>query len=140
MIKINLLAEKKPIKTKAAGSGGEGGGGLRSAALVALLLLGVGFAVGWWYLLNNDLQDWRNKHEEADRELSLGSGGRKRGMADRGSAQLVELSAGDGRGLGTSRALLQKGRYREATQLLEPLVERFPENARLRVPTRFRSA
>jgi Tfp pilus assembly protein PilN len=71
MIKINLLAEKRPTKAKKATAvrieGGLGGG--RNLLLVGILLLGVGLAGGWWWMLDRELDAWQTKLEEADQEL-----------------------------------------------------------------------
>jgi Tfp pilus assembly protein PilN len=72
MIKINLLAERKPAKAKSAGTPGlpiEGLGGGRQYVLVVLLLLGVLLAGGWWWKLSGEVADWRARIEESDREL-----------------------------------------------------------------------
>lgn len=90
MIKINLLTEKKPVKAKSAGVRSEATNGLRNAVLAGLLLLGVAFAGGWWYLLSNDLRDWRVKHEEADRELTRLESVRKKGEEFERRKELLE--------------------------------------------------
>lgn len=69
----------------------------------------------------------------AARELTLGSGGRKRSMRDPASRELARLSAGLERALSQSQRLLKQGRAAAAAQLLEPAVARHPENARLRL-------
>ena len=70
MIKINLLAEKKPGKAPAqSGLKPEGSGGGQNLLLVGILLIGLVFSGGWWYMLNQQEADWRQKHAEADKEL-----------------------------------------------------------------------
>jgi Tfp pilus assembly protein PilN len=71
MIKINLLAEKKPGKVAApAGLKPEGVGGGQNLLLVGILVIGLVITGGWWYLLRNEEADWRRKHTEADKELA----------------------------------------------------------------------
>jgi Tfp pilus assembly protein PilN len=90
MIKINLLAERKSVKAKASGARKEASSGLRNAVLVGLLLLGVGFSGGWWYLLTNDLADWRTKHQDADRELARLESVRQKGEEFERRKELLE--------------------------------------------------
>jgi len=71
MIKINLLAERRPAKaTKAASSVKvEGAGSGRSILLVGILLIGVVIAGGWWWMLSASISDWQTKLADADAEL-----------------------------------------------------------------------
>jgi Tfp pilus assembly protein PilN len=70
MIKINLLAERKPTKAKpTAGIKMEGAGSGSNLLLIAILVAGVAAAGGWWYTLNDQVNDWQTKIAEADQEL-----------------------------------------------------------------------
>jgi Tfp pilus assembly protein PilN len=70
MIKINLLAEKKPGKPAATASlKPEGVGGGQNMLLVGILLIGLVVAGGWWYVLRSETANWQRKHTEADVEL-----------------------------------------------------------------------
>jgi Tfp pilus assembly protein PilN len=72
MIKINLLAERKPTKAKGSATPGlqiEGLGSGRQYLLVVLLLVGMLAAGGWWWKLSSEVSEWRVKLEESDREL-----------------------------------------------------------------------
>ena len=67
MIKINLLAEKKPGKSvQPAGIAPEGMGGGQNLLLVGILVIGMVVAGGWWFTLSNEESDWRQKHADAD--------------------------------------------------------------------------
>jgi Tfp pilus assembly protein PilN len=72
MIKINLLAEKKQQRAKtpalAARTGGGAGTG-QNLILVGLLLMGVAVAGTWWWMLEDERQEWVQKNTEADAEL-----------------------------------------------------------------------
>jgi Tfp pilus assembly protein PilN len=80
MVKINLLAERKqpkartaaPIKVEGMGSG-------PNLLLIGILLLGVALAAGWNWRLNSSIADWKQRHEEADRELERLAEVRKKG-------------------------------------------------------------
>lgn len=71
MIKINLLAERRPAKvTKAAASVKvEGAGSGHNVLLVGILLIGVVIAAGWWWMLSASISDWQTKLADADKEL-----------------------------------------------------------------------
>ena len=71
MIKINLLAEKKRSKQKAAPAAiqVDGMGSGQNLLLVGILLVGVLISGGWWWKLKNTTADLRVKIEEADQEL-----------------------------------------------------------------------
>ena len=72
MIKINLLAEKKPTRRSAKASGPtslEQVGSGRNILLVGVLMIGVVAAVGWWMMLDRSIGDWQTKLENADKEL-----------------------------------------------------------------------
>jgi len=70
MIKINLVAGKKPTAktTQAAGPKLELGGA-RNLLLVGMLLLGAAVAGGWWWSLSGARAELKQRHVEADREL-----------------------------------------------------------------------
>ncbi len=71
MIKINLLAEKKPVKTKAPSAVKlELGGGGQTLMLVGILVLGVLIAGGWWWLRSHELKSWKAQIVAADAELA----------------------------------------------------------------------
>jgi Tfp pilus assembly protein PilN len=81
MIKINLLAEKKQPKASPSASPGlkvEMGGG-QNVLLVGILALGVIVAGFWWWSASNKLDDWRQRHADADRELTRLEEIRKKG-------------------------------------------------------------
>jgi Tfp pilus assembly protein PilN len=70
MIKINLLSEKKPSRTRAAGPiriEGAGSGG--NLLLGGIFLLGLVVAGGWWWMLAHETAVWERKLAEADAEL-----------------------------------------------------------------------
>jgi Tfp pilus assembly protein PilN len=71
MIKINLLAERRPAKvTKVVSSGKvEGLGSGRNVLLVGILVIGVVIAGGWWWMLSSSITDWQTKLADADKEL-----------------------------------------------------------------------
>ena len=71
MIKINLLAEKKPTKAgKASKSMNlEQVGSGRNILLIGVLMIGVVAALGWWMMLDRSIGDWQTKLEDADKEL-----------------------------------------------------------------------
>lgn len=70
MIKINLIAEKKPVKKASQSSLKLDGMGSGSNMLfVAILVVGVVVAGGWWWMLNSELTDWQQQIADADKEL-----------------------------------------------------------------------
>lgn len=71
MIKINLLAEKRPAKrpTTSSSVNLEGLGSGRNILLVGILMIGVLVAAGWWWALDRSINNWQTKLQEADREL-----------------------------------------------------------------------
>jgi Tfp pilus assembly protein PilN len=72
MIKINLLAERKPAKvSKRTSSNLEGPdvGSGRNILLIGVLMIGVLVAGGWWWALDRSVNDWNTKLMEADKEL-----------------------------------------------------------------------
>jgi tetratricopeptide (TPR) repeat protein len=70
---------------------------------------------------------------ESARELAAGEGGLKRALRDAGTLQLPVLSFGRTRARVDSGKLLAARRPREAADLLEPLVARYPDDAMLRI-------
>jgi Tfp pilus assembly protein PilN len=91
MIKINLLTEKKQVKTKApAAIKVEGAGGGRNLLLVAILVVGAVIAGGWWFTLSNEHADWVQKHTEADRELERLAEIRKKGEEYKKRKELLQ--------------------------------------------------
>ena len=82
MIKINLVAERKPAKAKAAATGFrfEGGGPkAQSLMLSSILLLGLAVAGSWWWLSERQLHRWNEKLADQDRELARLQEVRKKG-------------------------------------------------------------
>jgi len=72
MIKINLLAEKKKKPSKSRREPRfdvEGMGSGRNIVLVGVLMIGVLAAGGWWWTLNQSINDWQARIEAADQEL-----------------------------------------------------------------------
>ncbi len=71
MIKINLLAEKKPAKAKAAPTAlkFEGLGGSQNVVLSSILVLGLIVGGVWWWISAAELKSWRAKNAAADVEL-----------------------------------------------------------------------
>ena len=71
MIKINLIAERKQTKQRAV-TGGlkvEGANSASNMLLVLILLVGVGVAGAWWWMLGRELSSRKAKLEAADAEL-----------------------------------------------------------------------
>lgn len=75
MIKINLIAERKPAKqsrsasaSASASSGGSGGTG-RSLMLVGIVGVAFVVAAGWWWTLNAKVDHWNDEIQKADAEL-----------------------------------------------------------------------
>ena len=68
MIKINLLAERKPAKARKSSAGlvGEGISGPRSALLIVILLAGAGATGAWWWSLSSTESHWQSEIEKAD--------------------------------------------------------------------------
>ena len=59
MIKINLIAEKKQTRAKAAPGAAvsaDGPSASQNLVLVALFLLGVAVAGGWWWKLSHEIE------------------------------------------------------------------------------------
>lgn len=80
MIKINLLAEKKQVRARSApGAKPEAVGIGRNLVLVGVLILGAAVAAVWWWMLNSQINDWRDKHAKADIELVRLESIRKKG-------------------------------------------------------------
>jgi type IV pilus assembly protein PilN len=70
MIKINLLAEKKPVKSKApAALKFEGLGGTQNLLLAGILALGFIVAGTWWWVRASELKSWKAKQSAAEVEL-----------------------------------------------------------------------
>lgn len=70
MIKINLVAGKRPTPKAAPTAGPKLElGGARNLLLVGLLLIGTAVAGGWWWSLSGARSDLKQRHAEADREL-----------------------------------------------------------------------
>jgi len=70
MIKINLLAERKPTKAKStAGLKIEGAGSGSNVLLIGILLLGVLVAGGWWWMLDSSIENWNDQLARDDAEL-----------------------------------------------------------------------
>jgi len=71
MIKINLLAEKKPTRTtkKSSSMNLEQVGSGRNILLIGVLMIGIVVAGGWWMMLDRSIGDWQTKLEDADKEL-----------------------------------------------------------------------
>jgi len=71
MIKINLLAERKPARAPKASRSLEGSdiGSGRNILLVGVLMIGVLVAGGWWWALDRSVNDWNTKLTDADKEL-----------------------------------------------------------------------
>jgi len=70
MIKINLLAEKKPVKTKAPALKFEGLGGTQNLLLAGILALGFIVAGTWYWVRASEVKSWRGKLVQADQELA----------------------------------------------------------------------
>jgi Tfp pilus assembly protein PilN len=71
MIKINLLAERKPAKASKASPGiqPEAAGTGRNILLVGVLVIGVLVAGGWWWTLDREIDGLHVKLQDADKEL-----------------------------------------------------------------------
>lgn len=71
MIKINLLAEKKPVKAKAPSTlKFEGLGGTQNLLLAGILVLGFIVAGTWWWVRAAELRYWKAKQVAAEVELN----------------------------------------------------------------------
>ena len=70
MIKINLLSERKPSRTRSRSSfkveGAKSGSGI---LLSGIFILGVVVAGGWWWMLSHETAGWQSKIADADAEL-----------------------------------------------------------------------
>ena len=90
MIRINLIAEKKQVKTnEGSGIRLEGLGGGRNFMLIGVLAIGVLIAGGWWYSLSNSVADWQQRHAEADKELERLAEIRKKGEEYKARKELL---------------------------------------------------
>ena len=99
MIKINLIAEKKAVRAKAAtrsssSSVREGGGLGPNLLFVAIVALGAMVAVGWSISVNSEEREWRVKNEEADQELERLKEIRAKGEEFTAQKQLLENKIG----------------------------------------------
>jgi len=82
MIKINLIAEKKQTRTKAAAGAAvspDGPSASQNLVLVALFLLGVAVAGGWWWKLSHEIERLQADNVAADAELERLEEVRKKG-------------------------------------------------------------
>lgn len=81
MIKINLVAERKPAKAKAAATGIriEGGAKVQGVMLSSILLVGLAVAGSWWWLSERQLHRWNERLADQDRELARLQEVRKKG-------------------------------------------------------------
>jgi type IV pilus assembly protein PilN len=71
MIKINLLGEKKPAKTKApAALKFDGLGGTQNFLLAGILAVGFIVAGTWWWVRASELKNWKAKEAAAETELA----------------------------------------------------------------------
>ena len=73
MITINLLAEKKAVKTtqRTRTPRIEGGGNTgQSVILGGILLVAVAITGLWWWSLNGTLTNWEDRHRQADEEIA----------------------------------------------------------------------
>jgi type IV pilus assembly protein PilN len=71
MIKINLLAEKKPVKAKTRSTiKFEGLGGTQNLLLAGILALGFIVAGTWWWVRAAELRSWKAKQVAAEVELN----------------------------------------------------------------------
>jgi Tfp pilus assembly protein PilN len=93
MIKINLLAERKPTKTKAKGPSAarlEGGAGTRQLLLVGIVLVGV-IVAGWmWWSAKSAIARLEEAHRAADAELARLEEVRKKGDEFTARKELLE--------------------------------------------------
>jgi len=71
MIKINLLAERKPAKTKAAPAvlKFEGSAGNQNLLLAAILIIGALVAGGWWWVRASERDRWKERRAANEVEL-----------------------------------------------------------------------
>lgn len=93
MIKVNLLAERKPQRAKAAQASGlriEGVSGGQNLLLVGILLLGAIVAGGWWWVADRELKRWQEENVRADQELARLAEIRKKGDVYKTQKELLE--------------------------------------------------
>jgi type IV pilus assembly protein PilN len=92
VIKINLLADDK-AKAKRAKSPtlrAEGGGRPGQNLLLAgILVLSLAGAAGWWWSLSGQVERWKVKHAEADKELEHLAEVRKKGEEYKARKELL---------------------------------------------------
>jgi Tfp pilus assembly protein PilN len=91
MIKINLLAEKKPVKAKQASSFKiEGVGGSQNLLLTGILVLGFLVSGGWAWSRHVEIKDLQVKNREADAELKRLEEVRRKGDLYKKQKELLE--------------------------------------------------
>jgi Tfp pilus assembly protein PilN len=91
MIKINLLAERKPVKAKQASTlKFEGVGGSQNLLLSGILLLGFLVAGGWAWSRHVEIKDLQAKSVAADAELKRLQEIRKKGDLYKAQKELLE--------------------------------------------------
>jgi Tfp pilus assembly protein PilN len=91
MIKINLLAERKPTKTKSSPSLRiEGGAGARQLMLVGIVLVGVVVAGWMWWSAKSAITRLEEDHRAADAELIRLEEVRKKGDEFTARKELLE--------------------------------------------------
>ena len=91
MIKVNLLAERKPVKAKQPSSFKlEGVGGSQNLLLTGILLLGFLVAGGWAWSRHVELKDLQAKNIKADAELKRLVEVRKKGDLYKKQKELLE--------------------------------------------------
>ncbi len=73
MIKINLIGDQKPAKSKKSSGAGikmPGLGGNQNLLLGGILAVTLAVTGGWWYMVNSEMARWEKKHADADTELA----------------------------------------------------------------------